>query len=122
LFGKHPKLKHLRVFECDAYPLNLNAEKNKFKSRAIENCIMIGYGESEGIYWIFKKQNNQIFRSRDVKFNEESILENQENVRISIDLNNKKEIEKKVELQELEIEADNNQQEPTNDTKNLDNN
>jgi hypothetical protein len=55
---------------------------------------MIGYGESEGIYWIFNKQNNQLFRSRDVKFNEESILENQENVRISIDLNNKNEIEK----------------------------
>jgi hypothetical protein len=28
LFGKQPKIKHLRVFGCDAYPLNLNAEKN----------------------------------------------------------------------------------------------
>ena len=28
LFGKQPKIKHLRVFGCDAYPLNLNAGKN----------------------------------------------------------------------------------------------
>jgi len=122
LFGKQPKIKHLRVFGCDAYPLNLNAGKNKFESRAIENCIMIWYGGSEGIYWIFNKQNNQIFRSRDVKFNEESILENQDNVRISIDLDNKKETEPKIELQELEIETDNNQSEPINDPENLNNN
>ena len=28
LFGEQPKIKHLRVFGCDAYSLNLNAGKN----------------------------------------------------------------------------------------------
>ncbi len=36
---------------------------------------MIGYGKSEGIYWIFDKTNTKIFASRDVKFNEDSVID-----------------------------------------------
>jgi hypothetical protein len=35
---------------------------------------MIGNFNKEGIYWIFDKTNKNAFRSRDVKFNEDSIL------------------------------------------------
>ncbi|CAF0996295.1 unnamed protein product [Brachionus calyciflorus] len=37
---------------------------------------MIGYGESEGVYWIYDKENQKAFRSRDIKFNENRILAN----------------------------------------------
>ena len=45
---------------------------------------MIGYGDTDGIYWIYNTENHKIFRSRDVKFNEKSILETS----ISITINN----------------------------------
>lgn len=79
LFNKQPKLKHLRIFGCDAYPLILNGIRDKFGGRAKKHCIMIGYGEKTGIYWILEKETNKVFRTRDVKFNENPIL----NVRIS---------------------------------------
>ena len=42
---------------------------------------MAGYGETEGIYWIYNKETKKMFRSRDVKFNENTILEcSKENV------------------------------------------
>jgi hypothetical protein len=42
---------------------------------------MAGYGEKEGIYWIYNKETKKMFRSRDVKFNENTILEcSKENV------------------------------------------
>jgi hypothetical protein len=76
-------IKHLRIFGCDAFPLNFN-DKDKFEVRAFENCKMIGYGDTDGIYWIYNTENHKIFRSRDVKFNEKSILDTS----ISITINN----------------------------------
>jgi hypothetical protein len=35
---------------------------------------VIGYGKSEVINWIFDKTNTKIFASRDVKFNEDSVI------------------------------------------------
>jgi hypothetical protein len=58
-----PNLSHLRIFGCEAYPLDLNNSASKFEARAKKNCIMIGYGKSEGIYWIFDKKNTKIFIS-----------------------------------------------------------
>ncbi len=49
------------------FPLNFN-DKDKFEVRAFENCKMIGYGDTDGIYWIYNTENHKIFRSRDVKF------------------------------------------------------
>jgi hypothetical protein len=69
-----PKLSHLKVFGCDAYPLELTNQGSKFEPRAKKHCIMIGYGKKEGIYWIYDKTNKKIFASRDVKFNEDSVL------------------------------------------------
>jgi hypothetical protein len=31
-------------------------------------------GEKEGIYWVLDKSNKKAFKSRDIKFNENSIL------------------------------------------------
>ena len=76
LYNKKPKIKHLIIFGSDAYPLELTNKRDKFEPTAKSNCIMIGYGNKEGIYWIFDKINRKAFRSRDVKFNEESILKN----------------------------------------------
>jgi hypothetical protein len=42
---------------------------------------MVGYGESESIYWIYDKSRRKMFKSRDVKFNENSVL-NQEDENI----------------------------------------
>ena len=69
--NKLPALSHLKVFGCNAYPLILDKkQRNKFKPTALTNCVFVGYDERDGIYWIYNKSNRQIFRSRDVKFNE----------------------------------------------------
>jgi hypothetical protein len=74
MYKSLPKIKHLKIFGCAAYPLDTEKKNDKFEATAHKNCIMVGYGDKEGIYWIYNKENNKIFRSRDVKFNEESVL------------------------------------------------
>ena len=70
IYNKKPKISHLRVFGCVAYPLKLKNKDDKFAYIAKKDCILIGYGEKEGIYWILDKNTNKAFRSRDVQFNE----------------------------------------------------
>ena len=65
-----PKICHLRVFWCKAYPLKVNNKDDKFDSFAKDNCNIIWYGDKEEIYWILDKNKKLAFRSRDVKFNE----------------------------------------------------
>jgi hypothetical protein len=60
---------------------------------------MVGYGEKEGIYWIYDNRNHKLFRSRDVQFNEESILGKGNTARLSIDN------EKIIEQPKLEIKT-----------------
>ena len=71
VYNKLPALAHLKVFGCKAFPLILNQEKSKFQPTAQANCVMVGYDESDGIYWIFNKSKKTIFRSRDVTFHEQ---------------------------------------------------
>ncbi|CAF0767559.1 unnamed protein product [Brachionus calyciflorus] len=73
-YGVLPKLSHLRVLGCEAYPLNLNNHGETFETVAKRNCIMIGYRESEVIYWIYDKKNHKVFISRDVRFKENELL------------------------------------------------
>jgi hypothetical protein len=40
---------------------------------------MVGYGEYDSIYWIYDKLKKKIFKSRDVRFNENSVLNDNEN-------------------------------------------
>ena len=73
MFKKPPSLNHLKIFGSKAYPLILNKKRSKFEPTAQDNCIMAGYDESDGIYWIYNKSNRSMFRCRDVKFNEQSM-------------------------------------------------
>ena len=70
MYGKLPKISHLRIFGCKAYPMKLNNKDDKFEAVAKRNCIMIGYGDKEGIYCILDRNSNKVFRSRDIKFDE----------------------------------------------------
>ena len=74
MFKKLPNLKHLKIFGCDAYPLKLNEKGDKFRATAKGKCLMIGYGDKEGIYWILEKETRKTFRSRDVRFNENRMV------------------------------------------------
>jgi hypothetical protein len=102
-----PKLSHLKIFGCDAYPLDLSRQKSKFEARAKKNCIMIGYGEKDGIYWIYDKENKKIFLSRDVKFDEEPVLNR---------------IEAKYAEFEIKVSEENEEKEEKNDQENHDEN
>ena len=75
LFNKQPTIGHLKIFGCPAYPLELNNKGDKFESVAQENCIMVGSDDKSGIYFIYNKYTKKVFRSRDVKFNEEPLLQ-----------------------------------------------
>ena len=71
MFDQKPNLKHLRTYGCKAYPLNPNY-RSRFQPSAHDNCIFVGYGESDGIYLILDLKTKKVFRSRDVAFNENS--------------------------------------------------
>ena len=45
-------------------------KRDKFEPTAKANCVMAGYDDKDGIYWIYNKSNQKMMRSRDVKFNE----------------------------------------------------
>jgi hypothetical protein len=40
-FNRKPSHKHLTIYGCEAYPLDLPKLSNKFAPRAKENCIMV---------------------------------------------------------------------------------
>ena len=67
LFKKLPKLSHLRVFGCKAYPLKVYNKDDKFDPVSIDNCILIGYGDKEGIYWVLDKITNKAFSTELIK-------------------------------------------------------
>jgi len=69
MFNKLPEIRHLRIFGCTAYPL-IMTKRNKFEPTAQANCILAGFDDSDGIYWIYNRTTRKMFRSRDVKFNE----------------------------------------------------
>jgi hypothetical protein len=77
-FKKIPSHKHLTIYGCEAYPLDLPKLSYKFAPRAKVNCFMVGYGESFSIYWIYDKSKKKMFKSRDVRFNENSVLNDNE--------------------------------------------
>ena len=114
MFNKNPNLKHLRIFGCKAFPLILNKQRTKFEPKAQSNCVLIGYDDSDGIYWIFNKSTRSIFRSRDVTFDEK--LPNELNLssvefvesetEIESENENKSEIEHESEI-EIENEPEN---------------
>ncbi len=77
MFNRPPSLKHLKIFGCRAYPLIVNKKRDKFEPTAQEHCVMAGYDDKVGIYWIYNKSKRTLFRSRDVTFNEEMAVQDE---------------------------------------------
>lgn len=65
--GKKVSLKHLRVFGCEAYAHVDKVKRNKLEPKS-KRCIFLGY-ESNG-YRLYDLAKSEVFRSRDVVFNE----------------------------------------------------
>ena len=105
LHKRLPKLSNLRIFGCEPFPLNFN-KIDKFDPVAKDNCILIGYGEKEGIYWLLDKNTNKAFRSRDVKFNEELNLSEAENM---LEIQNEVNENLEDQLEENELEKEENE-------------
>ena len=68
IYNKETKISHRKVFGCVANPLKLNNKDDKFASISKKNCILIGYGEKERIYWILK-----IFTKKTITIKREEI-------------------------------------------------
>ena len=115
MFKKLPNLKHLKIFGCDAYPLKLNEKGDKFEATAKGKCLMIGYGDKEGIYWILEKETRKTFRSRDVRFNENRMVsEKVHESSILIDTTKKIIVEANLNLTDNEEIDENNDEEYVN--------
>lgn len=65
--GKKVSLKHLRVFGCEAFAHVDKVKRNKLEPKS-KRCIFLGY-ESSG-YRLYDLTKKEVFRSRDVVFNE----------------------------------------------------
>ena len=66
---KKPKIKHLRVFGCDAYAHVAKDERKKLESKS-RKCIFLGYGELVKGYRLYDPDRGRVIYSRDVLFNE----------------------------------------------------
>ena len=76
-FGVKHKVKHLRVFGCDACAHIPKDERGKFDSKAWR-CILVGYSSESKGYRLYDPEQRKLIVSRDVKFNKE-----QKNIEIS---------------------------------------
>jgi len=72
--GQKPDIQHLRIFGCDAYAL-IKDHQHKFAPKA-EKCIFIGYSTESKAYRLWNKDKKWVIISRDVKFNESSVITN----------------------------------------------
>lgn len=73
LYGNAPSYKHLPVFGCLAYAHNLHHKGDKFESRS-KRCVFVGYPYGKKGWRLYDLDSKQFFVSRDVVFNEGSIL------------------------------------------------
>ncbi|MBW0514998.1 hypothetical protein O181_054713, partial [Austropuccinia psidii MF-1] len=67
-FERHPSLKNLHPFGCEATSLILPSP-SKFSQKG-ELGIFIGYGEGHGTYWILNLETGNVKISPHVKFND----------------------------------------------------
>lgn len=68
--GEKPRVKHLKVFGCDAYAHVPKDERSKLDSKA-RKCIMLGYGQETKGYRLYDPIRQKVLHSRDVRFNED---------------------------------------------------
>ena len=69
--GEKPRVKHLRVFGCDAYAHVPKDERSKLDSKA-RKCILLGYGQETKGYRLYDFARQKVLYSRDVHFNEDA--------------------------------------------------
>jgi hypothetical protein len=69
LFGKKPSVNHLRIFGCVAYAHISREERRKLDPKA-KKCILLGYGTNVKGYRLYCLEEQTVFYSRDVIFNE----------------------------------------------------
>ena len=76
--GIKPNLCHLRNFGCKGFSHIPDEKRTKFAIKSTP-CIFVGYGEPLGIkgYRLYNPATQQIFSSRDVIFEEDSLLTTQ---------------------------------------------
>lgn len=65
--GKHPSVKHLRIFGSLAFALDKDPQKDKFDTRSKE-CIFLGYSTESKAYRLWSIEEQKVIVSRDVKF------------------------------------------------------
>ncbi|CAD7083583.1 unnamed protein product [Hermetia illucens] len=72
-FGKTPDVSHFRVFGSDAY-MHIDKQFRKKLDPKATKLILVGYQNDSINYRLYNPQNNKIYISRDVIFNEKSQL------------------------------------------------
>ncbi|CAD7087752.1 unnamed protein product [Hermetia illucens] len=70
-FGKTPDVSHFRVFGSDAY-MHIDKQFRKKLDPKVTKLILVGYQNDSMNYRLYNPQNNKIYMSRDVIFNEKS--------------------------------------------------
>lgn len=71
LFGSRPDLSLLRTFGCLCYAHNQPRVKDKFGPRS-RRCIFLGYHNGKKGWKVFDLESKEVFKSRDVRFIEDS--------------------------------------------------
>lgn len=70
LHGQPPTMSHLRILGCLAYAHNKNTKGDKFASRS-RRCILISYPSGTKGWKLFDLEEETVFLSRDVEFQED---------------------------------------------------
>lgn len=83
-YKKKPNVSYFKQFGCKAYFLDKTPNKGKFDPRSKE-CIFVGYSNESKAYRLWNPKTKKILKSRDVRFIENSeIQENQEVLEIDL--------------------------------------
>ena len=81
--GRKTTYKRLRIFGCEAYTFIPREKRTKLVPH-LTKCIFLGYGTNgEFGYRLWDPENQKLIRSSDAVFNEDSILSNRSQQKIS---------------------------------------
>lgn len=72
-FGKDQGISHLRIFGSTCYNFLPECKREKLEARSFK-CILLGYASSIGTYRLWDVERNKMIVGRNVKFNENDIL------------------------------------------------
>ena len=72
-YGRKPAIKHLRVIGTTVYAKVPDQRRQGKMGRKALKCILIGYQNDDG-YRLYNRETNQVVLSRDVTFQEETVI------------------------------------------------